>query len=394
MQNVTIEQCREVCSNKPEFREINKGRYIVFDYLLNDSKTFYNDVSLEMRGIAFCSETGKILSRPYHKFFNYGERNPETKDNIFKNKYTIYEKLDGSMVRTIWFGPGDYVLGTRAGETEYSDMATAWIKQNPERKEKYDNIIEYFCSRGYTLIFEFCSRVNQIVIDYPETDLVLTGIRHNITGEYLDVRDSGLVFDISVVQEWSSEEPAKLISHVKGLIGQEGVIVVGANGIDRVKIKADDYCLKHHAIDAVKFEKNVIRLHIEGKLDDIYPLMVENRRVRISAYCESLNHYINEYVFTLYKARNAIMDGIIRDFGQEIKTNQRFKREKFAERAVVYPKEYRTHLYAIRDIDSPQDAMKSVIIPWIIKHTYSSTKVLTMKIQLGMKTQFYEDLHE
>jgi hypothetical protein len=62
--------------NWPEFRVIEKDFYTVINYMVSNLDTFMdinNDphgmvIRRECRGLIFDSETGKLISRPYHKF--------------------------------------------------------------------------------------------------------------------------------------------------------------------------------------------------------------------------------------------------------------------------------------------------------------------------------------
>ena len=94
-----------------------------------------------------------------------------------------------------------------------------------------------------TPIFEWCSRQQPIVIDYPEDMLVLTGIRHNQTGEYLSYQSMlkfGEALDIPVVKafEGSAESMQDLLDQVGPMVGCEGFVVRFDDG-HRIKVKAE-----------------------------------------------------------------------------------------------------------------------------------------------------------
>jgi len=59
-------------------------------------------------------------------------------------------------------------------------QAEVFIAQNPQ----YIDFARDCIGEGYTPIFEWCSNKNRIVLDYPEDQLILTSVRHMITGEY------------------------------------------------------------------------------------------------------------------------------------------------------------------------------------------------------------------
>ncbi len=51
-----------------------KGEYTVIDYVYSSEDMFKTPIERECRGLKFCSRTGKLKSRPYHKFHNINER--------------------------------------------------------------------------------------------------------------------------------------------------------------------------------------------------------------------------------------------------------------------------------------------------------------------------------
>ena len=88
----SLEKCFEILVDKPEFKVIKKRDYIIFDYNLNDSHTFDDPESLEMRGIAF-NEADEVVSLGLHKFFNLGEK--PNQDIRLDGEEEAFEKLDG-----------------------------------------------------------------------------------------------------------------------------------------------------------------------------------------------------------------------------------------------------------------------------------------------------------
>jgi RNA ligase len=107
-----------------EFRVMEKDWYTVVNYMVAHEDTFsfirershYNmKVRRECRGLIFDTKTGQLLSRPYHKFFNAGEREETAinKINLYE-PHVVLEKLDGSMIRPIPTKEG-FRLATKAG---------------------------------------------------------------------------------------------------------------------------------------------------------------------------------------------------------------------------------------------------------------------------------------
>jgi len=176
--------------DRPEFKVMEKGWYTVINYMVAFEDTFslirhrthYNMwVRRECRGLIFDTATGNLISRPYHKFFNVGEREETAinKINLYE-PHVVLEKLDGSMIRPIPT-PEGFRLGTKAGVTDVAMNAEVFIGDKP----KYAKFINYCIENNLTPIFEWVSRKNRIVVDYPTDNLILTAVRHNTTGKYL-----------------------------------------------------------------------------------------------------------------------------------------------------------------------------------------------------------------
>jgi len=290
----TLKECRTVAAAKPEFREFDRGEFIVFDYMISNDSTFDSLVALNMRGIAFDKETDKVVSVPFHKFFNLGEREETQPHKVDLTKeHVILEKLDGSLIRTIALPNGQYRLGTRAGITDISMMAEEFVASRPN----YDAFIREKMAYGWTLMFEFCSRKNRVVIDHPEDRLVLIGARDVITGfykPYSDLVKGAEIYGIECVKVHiaSSDSITKVHEKIKELKGEEGVVIRFYDG-QMIKIKADDYVLKHSALDGLRSDRRVLEMVLDSAYDDILPLLDEDMSDRLVRYSSHVNSTLN-----------------------------------------------------------------------------------------------------
>lgn len=296
----TLDEAREAIKNKPEFvlREREFGFNI--DYNVTFEETFVGSTPREtlilqnLRGTCF-NDAGEIISLPYHKFHNLNE-NPEYHESKFDFRvgHVIQEKLDGSMIRPIMnFGRknAEWEFGTRAGVTDVATKAwklmDSWETTNWVKWKAYQVLINDCIELNLTPLFEFCSREQRIVIDYPEPKLVLTGVRRNWNGEYLseDLMLQLARDHVDVVRNvyTSRDSIAEFASVVKDLIGEEGVVVKFDDG-RFVKIKAADYVLKHRALDGLRWEKDVLKLIIMNQLDDVLPLVADDVKARLEKY--------------------------------------------------------------------------------------------------------------
>lgn len=253
----------------------------------NDS----NRILRECRGIMFDTK-GHIMSRPFHKFFNLNERIETNMDNVvreFAFPHFMLEKLDGSMIRPVWF-PNAFRLGTKMGITDTALNAENWLYT--QNQETYFAFIHDMHRIGVTPIFEWCSRKNKIVIDYPSDRLVLLALRYNVSGEYvpyLEMKSMADMYNLDVV--YATQTAGTVESWIQGVRNSkqlEGYVVRFNNG-QMVKIKADWYVALHRTKDEIREEKNVLQLVLEEKIDDLLPLLDPNDREKVREY----QHFVN-----------------------------------------------------------------------------------------------------
>ena len=295
-----INDVKPFIEGKEEFRISQKDWYDVVNYVVAHGETFDCPIRTECRGLIF-DKSGKLISRPYHKFFNVNEK-PHTRiEEIDLNKpHVILEKLDGSMIRPIPCDTG-FRLATKAGVTDVAMNAEVFIADKPE----YSRFIEYCLNNGFTPIFEWCSRKNRIVVDYPEDKLILTAVRLNCTGSYvrwqsvLKEIEIGGLFSIPVVKTISCDnntDISKVVDQIRKWEDDEGVIIRFDNG-HMVKIKADDYVLRHKCKESLCQEKNVLSIIIDNSVDDIVPLLEksESDRERLFKFQEDFWKEISKF---------------------------------------------------------------------------------------------------
>lgn len=237
----------------------------------------------ECRGILFYPD-GRIMARRLHKFFNVNERDETADHRIDLSKpHVILEKLDGSMITPVFTAAG-IRWGTKMGITEVSMQAEEFVAQNPI----YQKMAEQCREGGQTPIFEWCSRKQRIVVDYPEDRLILVAIRDNVTGEYLAypyLQFIGEQFEIDVVKAYAgtAANMEHLIAETRASEGIEGWIIRFDDG-QMLKVKGDWYVRIHKTKDNLTHEKNVVDLIINEKIDDVKPFMLDEDRKRVEQF--------------------------------------------------------------------------------------------------------------
>jgi RNA ligase len=291
-----LDEVRDVVKDAKEFIVAERDWGFVVNYLVSGPDTFpgvhtaggsprmraeatrAKAIRRECRGLIF-SKDGQLISRPYHKFFNVNERDETQIDRIdLGQPHVILEKLDGSMIRPIPLGDA-YRLGTKMGITDVSLQAEVWLADRPN----YDTFIRSCITSGCTPIFEWCSRKQRIVVDYPVDRLVLTAVRNNFNGTYMGIhglRGLAEVWDLDLVREYpgSTSSMEHLLAETHDLQGQEGWIIRFDDG-HMLKLKGSEYVTIHKAKDRILRENGVIEMILDEKLDDVKAFLpAEDRR--------------------------------------------------------------------------------------------------------------------
>lgn len=278
-----------------EIRIIEKDDYTVINYAVafedtfewDEDDKFSSSIRRECRGLIFDSK-GKLISRPYHKFFNLGEKEDTQINQInLHEPHVILEKLDGSMVRPIPTLEG-FRLATKAGITDVSMNAEEFISD----KQQYSKFIFNCFKSNVTPIFEWVSRKNRIVVDYSEDNLILTAIRNTIIGNYFsywNIRELAKYYGIPIVNAidgFSTKNIDSCVNQIRQWDDGEGVVIRFNTG-HMVKIKTDDYVLRHKSKEAIHQEKNVIQTVLEDAVDDLVPLLSLSDADRIRRFQRS-----------------------------------------------------------------------------------------------------------
>jgi RNA ligase len=363
----TIEDVLDDINGYDEIRMMDKGDYTVINYAVAFEETFAWDsedphassIRRECRGLIFDKE-GKLISRPYHKFFNAGEKEETQihKINLYE-PHVVLEKLDGSMIRPIPT-PDGFVLATKAGITDISQQAEEFIADKPE----YTEFIRSSIACGLTPIFEWCSRKNRIVIDYPQDQLILTAVRDTLSGTYVNyplIVETGKNYGIPVVKAvdgLSVQNIELFVKQVREWDDGEGIVLRFDTG-HMIKVKADDYIRKHKSKDMISQEKNIIDIVINDNVDDIIPLLDENDANR-------LKDFHRAFWMSVDDVHMALED--IYKHGEVYKDKKQFAVE-FVQKEVQ--KRYQPYMYAARQ----GKGIRAMMLESIRNATASQTKV-------------------
>lgn len=189
---------------------------------------------LQARGLVTAAD-GKILARPFSKFFNHDER-----EEVYPwdKPFEVTAKMDGSMFLAARTEAGDLITATRGS---FDSTQARWAREMIQDREAFEV--------GLTYVFELIHPQNRIVVDYGDMrDLVLLGVIETATGE--EVPRSNPLGRASVGHYYFAG-----IQDGTGLLAletpnAEGFVVRFCDG-RRVKVKFAEYRRLHRIITGV-----------------------------------------------------------------------------------------------------------------------------------------------
>lgn len=190
----------------------------------------WNNETLRCRGLVLTPD-GTVQSRCLPKFFNWNEHAEGIApyDVDFNQPFSLFEKLDGSMILASRMASGDILFTSRGS-------FTSWHAHTA--REMFQGDIP----EGETWMFELIHPNNRIVVQYGErSELVLLARMVSHTGEELPLEWDGPVarkFDSS-----DFDDVLQMLGQIPGAEG-EGFILRFEDGA-RVKAKSEDYVRLH-----------------------------------------------------------------------------------------------------------------------------------------------------
>lgn len=286
-------------------RSINRQVYknlVSFKYTdMTIYKRDWNNVTLRARGITFDSITGKVLARPFDKFFNLEELvNLDTGeykqtaevvkkylgfDNLYNDyihqKFTVTDKIDGSLGILFYTGQEWLVKTSGAFDSEQAVWANVWCF-------KKGNIDISLLDKSKTYLFEIIYNEDPHPIKYDFEGLVLLAIIDTETGkedDYISVKETAERLNVRCTEAIELDDFNELIEYAKTLPNnKEGVVVTFENGF-KLKLKGDAYLLLQKVFH--NLTKTTIYEHLNWKEID------QNTRL-VNSYFDNLIEQIPE----------------------------------------------------------------------------------------------------
>lgn len=259
----------------------------------------WTDAERICRGLILDLDEGRVVARPFDKFWNYGEDLPAPGSNIIE----IADKLDGSL-GIIYFYNGKWNAATRGS---FDSEQARWAEMH------FGNSFEVEAlDIGVTYLVEIIYPANRVVVDYYDREaLVLIGARRVEDGYDFVMNDmsyntksamefAGFEFpQMTMAASWNTA--AELAENVTRLPSdREGVVVRFSDG-KRLKMKGDAYKEMHKWISYFSL-KAVAAAVLENRLQELddtcpehYRDAFETFKKTILAEDESTVRYLEEW---------------------------------------------------------------------------------------------------
>lgn len=332
----------------------------------------------EARGIKFDLKTKRIVSRPYHKFFNVNERD-ETQAHVidWTQPHVILEKLDGSMLTPYVSPSGEIKWMTKRGVTEVANNALDFFHKHPH----YEDFCRRMFNKNLTPIFEWCTRRQRIIVDYGPTDrMVLTAIRDNVSGDYFRYDDMvGIARDnnLDYVRklDFTVTNVNEFLQQTREIEGEEGYIVRFDTG-HMYKVKGEWYCRLHKTFDALRFEKDIIRLILEGQLDDLRPFLIPTMLSAVDLFAHDIRVGLRSNALAIVDYANKYRGNTTKfDFVKLVQAD-----------AQMQP--FNTHVFRAFDRDLNVDEVFEQLVFNVLKKSYTQTQVDEIRFLFGGKNWY------
>lgn len=251
--------------NLPELQSLIDQKYISVQkhpqaelYIYNYSpktqfERLWTELTLLCRGLIL-DATGKIIARPFPKFFNLEEHLPE---EIPNEPFDVYEKLDGSLGILYWHNDEPFIATRGSFDSDQARKATQFLYST------YAHSIP-FLQKDQTYLYEIIYPENRIVVDYGQKQaLVLLAILDNKTGQDLPLEDIGF----PLVKKYDGLQDIRQLRKLAA-DNQEGFVVRFKNGF-RVKVKFEEYVRLHRILTGVSNQMIWEMLKEDKPLDEM-----------------------------------------------------------------------------------------------------------------------------
>lgn len=198
--------------------------------------------TVQCRGLILDADHN-VVARGFKKFFNLGETDNTTLENLPQQPFEVTAKLDGSL-GILYRVNGSFAVATRGS---FDGAQARWATRFLNEHYDLSALPPYL-----TLLFEIIYPDNRVVVDYGEKrDLVLIGVIDHVTDfdlGYRAVQVAAKRFGFNAVDTLKIDSLQDLIELKQRSVGVEGWVIKFQNGGFRIKIKTDEYTQLHRLV--------------------------------------------------------------------------------------------------------------------------------------------------
>lgn len=274
---------------------------------LHGGVDFTDPLNRNARGLTYDSD-GNIVTIGFEKFFNYRQLDEyQTYTDDFKEKYSdtnrnlnleVYEKLDGTFI-TLGLDKNENLVAATSSSTssKYTQIAEDYFNNLPN----IDKIKTFMKNTNMSLMFEYTSPDNLIVIPYNQTEFTLIGARQrDITApisEYKELQVIAGLFDLKVCQSQKMDLD-QIIEYQKTNKTSEGFVARNEYG-NLLKFKTDYWFEEKENLGDLFFGNPLtqqkvnkyVELYLNDEMDDF--IAYKNQRVGKGGLQE-IDHLYNQ----------------------------------------------------------------------------------------------------
>jgi RNA ligase len=284
------------------------GKYTVWCYTDKcQYDKIWDEYTMVARGIVTLPD-GEVISKPFSKFFNLGEK--EAEPIYWGEEIEVTTKLDGSLI-VVSFFEGEMVINSKCSFTsEHARFASSWLHWNAP---DWINNCKRASRDGYGKCITYCfeaifdDKDNPKVINYGDKrDLNLLYVYIPDYGElpYPLLVQYGLLFNLPVVERHNFNDINEIIVKCKSQKIQdgEGLVLHFIPSHRRIKVKSDEYIRLHRLISGFN-PKNILESIIAGDdINTLYANLPDELYADLVKWTDDFNNQYKEIESWIYKS--------------------------------------------------------------------------------------------
>ena len=242
------------------------------------------------------------LAVPFFRFFNYGAGAAFV--NWSDPGLKIFDKADGTLA-IVWFDPTTLSWQVATRSTPRADVPlniedftfrTLFEKCLSNHNLSFDVFTKHLVKHK-TYMFEICSPVNRVVVQYADFKLYFLGCRDLNSLSEEDISAQDIAKHLPSAKSFSVKSTQDIIDFVnlQKPSEQEGVVVCDSI-FNRVKIKSASYVIAHKLKDSItSSDRNLLSFILSDQYDDMLQYIDKYFLDKVFNLKDNVASFIKEY---------------------------------------------------------------------------------------------------